>query len=227
MRPSGPCSLNGLPSPAASDDPCHRSWPPLPARHPRAGPQSLTAVAPAQHLSLAKTANLAGGVVRPHRNGLAHGKPPLSLPILDHAAIDSGIELYWPSALTSGEILRVSSIVGPPPVAPARPGSLPAVTLRPLVAGGDLALGGGDEARIHIGKFGVGVRADRVVCYRGGARGAGQRAPQLAAAIPGSRFLIASSVMRLALATSSPSSMTVTLSNQCNTVIFTLLTTSL
>jgi len=29
--------------------------------------------------SLGKTANLAGGVVRPHRNGLAHGKP-LSLP---------------------------------------------------------------------------------------------------------------------------------------------------
>src|SRR5215472_17793127 len=26
--------------------------------------------------SLGKTANLAGGVVRPHRNGLAHGKPP-------------------------------------------------------------------------------------------------------------------------------------------------------
>src|SRR5262249_18745656 len=36
-----------------SDDPCHRSWPPLPARRRRARPQSLTAVAPAQHLSLA------------------------------------------------------------------------------------------------------------------------------------------------------------------------------
>src|SRR5262249_9572975 len=37
-----------------------------------------------------KTANLAGGVVRPHRNGLAHGKPP-QFAILNHAAIDSGI----------------------------------------------------------------------------------------------------------------------------------------
>src|SRR5262249_8992351 len=34
--------------------------------------------------------NLAGGVVRPHRNGLAHGKPP-QFAILNHAAIDSGI----------------------------------------------------------------------------------------------------------------------------------------
>src|SRR5262249_19668691 len=40
--------------------------------------------------SLGKTANLAGGVVRPHRNGLAHGKPP-QFAILNHAAIDSGI----------------------------------------------------------------------------------------------------------------------------------------
>jgi hypothetical protein len=53
MRPSGPCSLNRITSPAASDDPCHRSWPPPPARRRRAQPQSLTAVAPAQHLSLA------------------------------------------------------------------------------------------------------------------------------------------------------------------------------
>src|SRR5262249_20189881 len=40
--------------------------------------------------SLGKTANLAGGVVRPHRNGPAHGKPP-QFAILNHAAIDSGI----------------------------------------------------------------------------------------------------------------------------------------
>src|SRR5262249_32289441 len=37
-----------------------------------------------------KTANLAGGVVRTHWNGLAHGKPP-QFAILNHAAIDSGI----------------------------------------------------------------------------------------------------------------------------------------
>src|SRR5262245_49464727 len=40
--------------------------------------------------SLGKTANLAGGVVRTHWNGLAHGKPP-QFAILNHAAIDSGI----------------------------------------------------------------------------------------------------------------------------------------
>jgi hypothetical protein len=40
--------------------------------------------------SLGKTANLAGGVVGPHGNGLAHGKPP-QFAILNHAAIDSGI----------------------------------------------------------------------------------------------------------------------------------------
>jgi hypothetical protein len=33
--------------------------------------------------------DLAGGVVRPDRNGLAHGKPP-QFAILNHAAIDSG-----------------------------------------------------------------------------------------------------------------------------------------
>ena len=37
-----------------------------------------------------QTANLAGGVVRPHRNDPAHGKPP-QFAILNHAAIDSGI----------------------------------------------------------------------------------------------------------------------------------------
>src|SRR5262249_6769041 len=40
--------------------------------------------------SLGKPANLAGRIVRPHRNGLAHGKPP-QFAILNHAAIDSGI----------------------------------------------------------------------------------------------------------------------------------------
>jgi hypothetical protein len=40
--------------------------------------------------SLGKPANLAGGVVRPHRNSVAHGKPP-QFAILNHAAIDSGI----------------------------------------------------------------------------------------------------------------------------------------
>src|SRR5262249_5914356 len=50
MRPSGPCSLNRI---TQSRNPCHRSWPPLPARRRRARPQSLTVVAPAQHLSLA------------------------------------------------------------------------------------------------------------------------------------------------------------------------------
>src|SRR5215831_2630765 len=41
------------PVPQRLTNPCHRSWPPLPARRRRARPQSLTAVAPAQHLSLA------------------------------------------------------------------------------------------------------------------------------------------------------------------------------
>src|SRR5262249_35640146 len=40
--------------------------------------------------SLGKPANLAGGVVRPHRNSMAHGKPP-QFAILNHASIDSGI----------------------------------------------------------------------------------------------------------------------------------------
>src|SRR5262249_50911939 len=40
--------------------------------------------------SLGKPANLAGRIVRPHRNRLAHGKPP-QFAILNHAAIDSGI----------------------------------------------------------------------------------------------------------------------------------------
>src|SRR6516165_11960101 len=40
--------------------------------------------------SLGKPANLAGGIVRPHQNGLAHGKPP-QFAILNHDAIDSGI----------------------------------------------------------------------------------------------------------------------------------------
>src|SRR5499433_3770253 len=39
---------------------------------------------------MSKPANLAGGIVRPHRNSLAHGKPP-QFAILNHAAIDSGI----------------------------------------------------------------------------------------------------------------------------------------
>src|SRR5262249_48541246 len=41
--------------------------------------------------SLGKPANLAGGVVRPHRNSMAHGKPP-QFAILNHASIDSGIQ---------------------------------------------------------------------------------------------------------------------------------------
>src|SRR5262249_38936991 len=40
--------------------------------------------------SLGKPANFAGGVVRPHRNSVAHGKPP-QFAILNHAGIDSGI----------------------------------------------------------------------------------------------------------------------------------------
>src|SRR5262249_8990196 len=40
--------------------------------------------------SLGKPANLAGGIVRPHRNSVAHGKPP-QFAILNHAAVDSGI----------------------------------------------------------------------------------------------------------------------------------------
>src|SRR5262249_5057442 len=40
--------------------------------------------------SLGNPATLAGRIVRPHRNRLAHGKPP-QFAILNHAAIDSGI----------------------------------------------------------------------------------------------------------------------------------------
>src|SRR4029453_17313020 len=40
--------------------------------------------------SLGKPANLAGGIVCPHRNSVAHGKPP-QFAILNHAAVDSGI----------------------------------------------------------------------------------------------------------------------------------------
>src|SRR5262249_42351948 len=40
--------------------------------------------------SLGKPANLAGGVVRPHRNSVTHGKPP-QFAIWNHASVDSGI----------------------------------------------------------------------------------------------------------------------------------------
>src|SRR5262249_9632449 len=40
--------------------------------------------------SLGKLANLAGRIVRPHWNSVAHGKPP-QFAILNHAAIDSEI----------------------------------------------------------------------------------------------------------------------------------------
>src|SRR6516165_7756116 len=82
---------NLSPSPAASDDPCHRSWPPLPARRRRARPQSPTAVAPAQHLSLAEQ----NGEPRRRCSPSAPQWPgPWQTPqfaILNHAAIDSGI----------------------------------------------------------------------------------------------------------------------------------------
>jgi hypothetical protein len=39
--------------------------------------------------SLGKPANLAGDIVRPHRNSVAPGKPP-QFAILNHAAIDFG-----------------------------------------------------------------------------------------------------------------------------------------
>src|SRR5438876_11457493 len=69
--------------------------PPIVAASSREAPSSTAAIANRSRLrsifrSLGKTANLAGGIVRPHRNGLAHGKPP-QFAILNHAAIDSGI----------------------------------------------------------------------------------------------------------------------------------------
>src|SRR5215831_8751273 len=71
--------------------------PPIVAASSREAPSSTAAIANSRRAcaasffrSLGKTANLADGVVRPHRNGLAHGKPP-QFAILNHAAIDSEI----------------------------------------------------------------------------------------------------------------------------------------
>src|SRR5262245_42704471 len=67
--------------------------PPIVAASSREAPSSTAAIANSRRAcaaTLGKTANLADGVVRPHRNGLAHGKPP-QFAILNHAAIDSGI----------------------------------------------------------------------------------------------------------------------------------------
>src|SRR2546430_11136699 len=60
--------------------------------------------------SLGKTANLAGGIVRPHRNGLAHGKPP-QFAILNHAAIDSGILRVLRSEEHTSELQSQSNLV--------------------------------------------------------------------------------------------------------------------
>src|SRR5262249_59286304 len=79
------------PSPAASDDPCRQSSPPPPARRRRAQPQSLTAVAPAQHLSLAEQT---GEPRRRYSPSAPEWPGPWQTPqfaILNHAAIDSGI----------------------------------------------------------------------------------------------------------------------------------------
>src|SRR5262245_60391562 len=61
--------------------------------------------------SRGKPANFAGGVVRPHRNSVAHGKPP-QFAILNHAGIDSGIPRE--SATQRLGISRSSSFWGPP-----------------------------------------------------------------------------------------------------------------
>src|SRR5262245_38466596 len=70
--------------------------PPIFAASSREAPSSTAAIAnsrracAASFARWANPANLAGGIVRPHRNVLAHGKPP-QFAILNHAAIDSGI----------------------------------------------------------------------------------------------------------------------------------------
>src|SRR5262245_48056181 len=70
--------------------------PPIFAASSREAPSSTAAIANSRRAcaawfrSLGKPANLAGGVVRPHRNSMAHGKPP-QFAILNHASNDSGI----------------------------------------------------------------------------------------------------------------------------------------
>src|SRR5215831_2668661 len=69
--------------------------PPIFAASSREAPSSTAAIANPSRLrsvfrSLGKSANLAGGIVRPHRNSVAHGKPP-QFATLNHAAVDSGI----------------------------------------------------------------------------------------------------------------------------------------
>src|SRR5262249_13540946 len=64
--------------------------------------------------SLGKTANLAGGVVRTHWNGLAHGKPP-QFAILNHTAIDSGIPRESaPQRLGINPEFRALAVIGMP-----------------------------------------------------------------------------------------------------------------
>src|SRR5262245_29578118 len=71
--------------------------------------------------SLGKPANLAGGIVRPHRNSMAHGKPP-QFATLNHAAIDSGIP-GEPTAQRLG-IRRWRNVIGRPTSrSPSRAGS--------------------------------------------------------------------------------------------------------
>src|SRR5262245_61604531 len=70
--------------------------PPIFAASSREAPSSTAAIAnsrracAASFARWANPANFAGGIVRPHRNSVAHGKPP-QFAILNHAAVDSGI----------------------------------------------------------------------------------------------------------------------------------------
>jgi len=92
MRPAGPCSLKRI----TQSRSVWRSIPPILAASSREAPSSTAAnrQQPARLRdilrALRKPANLAGRIVRPHRNRLAHGKhPPFAT--LNHAARDSEI----------------------------------------------------------------------------------------------------------------------------------------
>ena len=77
MRPSGPCSLIGSPSPAASDDPSRPSSLLLPVKTRRAQPQRQKSARLRPILrAFRKPPNLPSRILRPHRHRLAHGKHP-------------------------------------------------------------------------------------------------------------------------------------------------------
>src|SRR5262249_14683088 len=116
-----------------SDDPCHRSWPPLPARRRRARPQSLTVVAPAQHLSLAGQNGEPRRRCSPHALEWPGPWQTPSVCILNHTAIDSGIPRE-----SAPQRLGISRFCPPPRTCYSAPNicsSLPELRDMPTTAG--------------------------------------------------------------------------------------------